>query len=433
MQFEPYRIKVVEPIALIGQNKRWSILTKAYFNPFLIPAQYVTIDLISDSGTSAMSSNQWSQFMAATESFAFQESYYYLIETARKITGFQYILPVHQGRAAEHILFKYLLNTGELVVGNNFFETTEENIKSLKAVPLAIPGKDKKFPGNINLDMLNKLLRTKRIKIILLTITSNINGGQPVSLENIKVAAQLANRYKAILLLDACRFAENGYLNKELGAMDKFLGTIVREIFDQADYIYLSNKKDGLSNTGGFIGLRHKKDFDLLNEKILLYEGFPSHGGNAGRDLVAMAQGLREAIDEDHHRFRISQIKNFGVILKKSGLPLFEPVGGHALVIKTDKIKIPFAAYALAAGVYLEGGVRGGVFGNDYRLAVPRRVYTNDHLAYAASIINKVFKRGNFFKLQEVYRPRQFFNFWVRFKLSGVCRGTGNRGRQKAE
>ncbi|MEO0226092.1 MAG: tryptophanase, partial [candidate division WOR-3 bacterium] len=412
----------VEPIPLLDPFRRRSILRKSHYNPFLIPSRYVSIDLISDSGTSAMSSEQWARLTAATESFAFQDSYEYFVDTARRVTGFRHILPVHQGRAAEHILFQYLLKPGDLVLGNNFFETTEENIKNVKAVPFALPDSNRNFPGNMNISKAKKLLQTKKVKMVLITITSNTNGGQPVSHFNIKEIADLTKKYGTILLLDACRFAENGYFNKIRLKIDKPVTEIVRSIFDRADYIYLSNKKDGLANTGGFIGMRDKRDFDLLSEKILLYEGFPSHGGNTGRDLAAMAQGLIEAIDESNLDFRIGQVRHLGEQLKRYRIPVFEPFGGHAIVIHTDRINVPYPGFALAGGVYLEGGIRGGVFGNSFRLAVPRRVYTNDHLSFVASIVARVYKQRKFLRLKAIYEPTHFFNFWVRFQACGVYR-----------
>lgn len=324
------------------------------------------------------------------------------------------------------------MTSGDIVAGNNFFETTEENIKAVGARPVALPGRAKMFPGNIDLEALEKTLKTKKVKAILVTITSNHNGGQPVSLGNVQSVGHLGRKYHALVILDACRFAENAYFNKILNQRHASIRRIALKVFDQADYIFLSTKKDGLVNTGGFIGLRQKRDFDQLNEKILLYEGFPSHGGLAGRDLATMDQGLHEAMLEEHLAFRVGQIIKLGNILKKATLPVFEPFGGHAIAIKSELLRIPYPAYALAAAVYLESGIRGGVFNNSYRLAIPRRVYTNDHLSHAAQVIADVFLRGKFLRLKVVYRPRNFFNFWVRFVPDTAGRGTGSKASQKA-
>jgi len=433
MEFEPYRIKVIERINSLDRAERARVLRKAHYNPFLIPARSVAIDLISDSGTAAMSSDQWARLQQASEAFAFQESYDELRAVARKLTGFPFIVPVHQGRAAEHILFGHLLAPRDLVLGNSFFETTEANIKVAQALTYSIPRGDRRFPGNIDLDLLERLLKTKRIKLVLITVTSNTNGGQPVSLENIIRTSRLAKKFGAQLIMDACRFAENAYLNKERLKLAAPAASVARQIFDQADIIYLSSKKDGLANTGGLIGLRSKKLYEALNEEVLLIEGFPSHGGLAGRDLAAMAQGLIEAIDDEYLHYRLSQVRFLGQALKKNGLPLFEPFGGHALTVKTGRLGLPYAAFALAAAAYLEGGIRGGVFGDDFRLALPRRVYTNEHLSFVAATLGDVYRKRKLPVLKLIYRPRSFFNFRARFQLETAYRGTDSKARQKAE
>ncbi len=433
MEFEPYRIKVIERINSLDRAERARVLRKAYYNPFLLPARAVAIDLISDSGTAAMSSDQWACLQQASEAFAFQESYDELRAVARKLTGFLFIVPVHQGRAAEHILFEQLLAPHDMVLGNSFFETTEANIRAARALTYSIPHADRRFPGNIDLDRLEKLLKTGQINSVLITATSNANGGQPVSLENISQASRLAKKFGALLIIDACRFAENAYLNKERLNLAAPAASVARKIFDQADIIYLSSKKDGLANAGGFIGLRSKKLYEALNEKVLLCEGFPSHGGLAGRDLAAMARGLIEAVDDEYLRHRLAQVRFLGTSLKRNGLPVFEPFGGHALVIKTARLRVPYPAFALAAAAYREGGIRGGVFGDDFRLALPRRVYTNEHLSFVAATVGQVYRKRKLPVLKLIYQPRSFFNFRARFQLEAACRGTGSKARRRAE
>lgn len=401
MIIEPYRIKVVERIKPTTREARKKVLRAAGYNPFLIPAEKVSIDLISDSGTSAMSSEQWAQMLATDEAFAFQQSYEVFIEKIRSLTGFKYIFPIHQARAGEHIIFLNLVQRGTVAVANAFFETTRENIQLLGGETIDLPAQDKIFPGNLDVERLKGLLKARNVGFVLLTATSNTDGGQPVSMENIHAVKSLTQRYKLPLLIDACRFAENSYFIKERSTRykNKPIRAIAKELFSNTDIAYFSAKKDGLSNAGGFIATNDKTFAEKIRDFIQLFEGFFTHGGLAGRDLAAIAQGLEEALDENYLRFRTAQVSFLGNALAQAGLPVKKPFGGHAVCIDAETLAPylkEFAGFSLANAVYSEGGVRGGVFGGKlglgneiFRLAIPRRVYTNSQLEYVVEVLKK--------------------------------------------
>jgi len=412
--WEPYRIKVVESLPRTTRKQRKKVLEKAGYNPFLIPAKYVTIDLISDSGTGAMSSEQWAGMIEAREDFAGQASFEEFFKAARSLTGFPYIQPVHQGRSAEKILFGIMLHEGDTVIANTHFETTRGNIESLKCHAIDLPAVEEPFRGNIDLKKLQKTIKQRpNVRSIILTVTSNILGGQPVSLENIAAAKKIAGQHGVDLVLDACRFADNAFLIKKNGRSHGSIRAICRKMFSYADIAYLSNKKDGLVNIGGFIGLRDRKLHERLQYEIIRQEAFPTSGGLAARDLAAMTRGLSDSMDEHFLSAHIGNIAYLGRLLKDNGVNIFEPVGGHAVVITTRKGHAHFA-FALAAQIYLNSGIRVGVFDDSVRLAVPRRVYTREHLSYVGECVARAY-RSNIPRLKFVHKPREFCNFFARY------------------
>ncbi len=412
--WEPYRIKVVEPLPITTRKKRKKILERAGYNPFLIPARYVTIDLISDSGTGAMTAQQWASMIQAREDFAGQTSFGEFADAATSLTGFPYIQPVHQGRSAENILFGMLLKAGDTVVANTHFETTRGNIESHGCHALDLPSGELPFYGNIDLPQLRKTItQRKRVKLIVLTITSNILGGQPVSLANITQARRIARQHGVELLLDASRFADNAFFIKHHGESRDSIRTICRKIFQSADIAYLSSKKDGLVNIGGFIGMRDKKLYERLKHEIIRQEAFPTSGGLAARDVAAMVGGLSDSTDERFLRSHIENIRFLGQSLKENRVDIFEPIGGHAVVIMLRKGH-PHFAFSLAARIFTDSGIRVGIFDDCVRLALPRRVYTLEHIKYAAECISRAYW-AKLPHLKLAYRPREFSNFFARY------------------
>jgi tyrosine phenol-lyase len=410
---QPYRIKVVEPIPSVSPRKRKTILGQVGYNMFMIPSKYVAIDLISDSGTGAMSADQWAEVLRSREDFAGQTSFDDFTLKAQKLTGLRYIQPVHQGRTAENLLFKLLLKKGDAVVANSHFETTRANIEALKCRAIDLPSDDPPFLGNIAINKLQRTLRQqKRVKLIVLTVTSNVKGGQPVSLQNIAITKRLARAHKIPLILDACRFADNAYLIRDYSKTRANVANICKRMFRYSDIVYMSNKKDGLVNIGGFIGLRSRELYERLRYEVIRQEAYPSSGGLAARDVAAMTLGLVDAVNDRFLHAHISSIRFLAENLKKNRVPIFEPVGGHAIVILPKSQ--PYYSFSLAAQVYLETGIRGGVFEKYFRLAVPRRVYTSEHLQYVADAVGSVYAR-QLPRLKLVNRPREFFNFFARF------------------
>jgi tryptophanase len=414
---EPYRIKVVEPLARTSRKKRRKILESAGYNPFLIPAECVTIDLVSDSGTGAMTSEQWAAMLGAREDFAGQTTHTEFTDAARSLTGFPFIQPVHQGRSAENILFGLLLKPGDKVVSNTHFETTRGNILALRCHAVDLPSDEQAFLGNIDTRALAATMkRPKAAKLVILTITNNVKGGQPVSMANIAQTKRIAEKHGIPLILDASRFADNAFLIKDHGEVKRSIRTICRQMFGLADIIYLSSKKDGLVNIGGFIGLRDRELYDRLRYEVIRQESFPTSGGLAARDMAAMTHGLRDAVDEQFLRSHIENVRFLGQMLKQNGVRIFEPVGGHAVVILPRKNHRHFA-FALAAKIYAGSGIRTGVFDDCVRLALPRRVYTREHLQYASICIARAYLQ-QLPKMRLTHRPREFFNFFARFAAS---------------
>lgn len=375
-----------------------------------------------------MSDQQWAAMMTGDESYAGSSSFYNLKESINDITGFEYFLPTHQGRAAENVLFSVLVKEGDIVPGNSHFDTTKGHIefRKAKAVDCTIESASETtlwhpFKGNVDLVKLENVLReypAEKISCIIITITNNTSGGQPVSMENIRETGKLAKKYGVKLILDSARFAENAYFIKlrEEGYANKEIREIVREMFSYADGMTMSSKKDAIVNMGGFIGFREEELFRKASTYNIIYEGFITYGGMSGRDMNALAQGLREGIELSYLESRINQVAYLGKQLKDHGIPVMEPFGGHAVFIDAKKFlpgisKEEFPAQTLAIELYIEGGIRGVEIGalmadrdpdtsqNRYpdlelvRLAIPRRVYTNNHMDYVAAVVNNVYER----------------------------------------
>lgn len=426
---EPFRIKMVEPIRMTTREQREEIIRKAGYNLFMIDAENIIIDLLTDSGTAAMSHDQWAGIMKGDESYAGARSFHRFFEKVQEVTGFKHIIPTHQGRAAERILFELVASKGKFIPSNTHFDTTRANIEyqQAKAIDLVIPeGKDPQlihpFKGNIDLDKLENFIKDKgaeNIPVCMLTITNNSGGGQPVSMENIRQTKKIVSRYNIPLFLDACRFAENSYFIKarEKGYDRKSCVEIAREMFSYADGCTMSAKKDALVNIGGFLAMNDDQLALKARSVLIVTEGFPTYGGLAGRDLEAIAQGLEEVLHEDYLHYRIRTAEYMGEKLDKIGVPYLKPPGGHAIYLdaKAFAPHIPveqFPGHAVACALYLEGGIRsceiGGImFGKTdqkigryippdmelVRLAFPRRVYTQSHFDYVLEVIEDVHKK----------------------------------------
>jgi len=342
---EPFRIKSVEPIKFLPQSERENVLKEAGFNVFKISAEDIIIDLLTDSGTSAMSAKQWAALMDGDESYAGSRSFFQLEKVIKELTSFKFIIPTHQGRAAERILFSILGATGKKIPNNTHFDTTRANVEYSGCEAKDFPVKeshcfdsDHPFKGNMDIEALNSFIEEtgpKNIPVIMLTVTNNSIGGQPVSMENIKNVRKIADKYNIPLFLDACRFAENAYFIKtrEDGYKDKSVKDIAKEMFSMADGCTMSAKKDALVNIGGFLGFNNKELAAKARNLLILVEGFPTYGGLAGRDLAAIAQGLIEVLDENYLQYRINQTKYLGEGLIKKGVPIIKPVGGHAVYL----------------------------------------------------------------------------------------------------
>ena len=424
MQFktiiEPFRIKTVEPISQTTREQREIALREAGYNLFLLKAEDVLIDLLTDSGTGAMSSAQWAGMMRGDESYAGATSFYAFESAAQEITGLKHIIPTHQGRAAERILFGSTLKEGDIVPNNTHFDTTRANVEYRGATALDIPIPEGRqplflhpFKGNIDLAELERVLSQNpgRVPLVMITVTNNSGGGQPVSMANIRSASELCRRYEIPLFLDACRFAENAWFIKmrEDGYADKTPLAIAQEMFTHVDGCTMSAKKDGLANIGGFLALNDDNLAQRCKNMLILTEGFPTYGGLAGYDLEAIAVGLHEVVQEDYLQYRIRSVAYLGDILTNAGVPIVRPPGGHAIYIDAHGMlpHIPqseYPAWALSLILYLEGGIRsveiGSVmFGQQpdgsekpaamelVRLAFPRRVYTQSHVDYLAEVL----------------------------------------------
>lgn len=425
---ESYRIKMVENLKKSTREERERWIKDANYNLFNLKSEHVYIDLLTDSGTGAMSDKQWAAIMEGDESYAGASSFYNLKASIKDITGFDYVLPTHQGRAAENVLFSAIVKPGDYLPGNSHFDTTKGHIEYRKAhaidctidaasdTELEIP-----FKGNMDLDKLEAVLKAHpadQIPAVVLTITNNTAGGQPVSMANIKGVAELCHKYGVKLMIDSARFAENAYFIKtrEEGYADKSIKEICREIYSYADYMTMSAKKDGIVNIGGFLAFKEEADMQKCQMFSIMYEGYLTYGGMAGRDMNALAQGLQESMDYDYLCTRIGQVAYLASKLDEYGIPYQRPAGGHAIFVDAKKIlvnvpKEEFQAQTLGVELYLEGGVRGVEIGailadrdpetgeNRYprlellRLAIARRVYTNNHMDYIAAALKNVYDR----------------------------------------
>jgi len=444
---EPFRIKVVEPIRMTTRAERERILAEAGYNLFLIRAEDVLIDLLTDSGTGAMSSLQWSGMMRGDESYAGARSWYVLRDKIAELTGFTGILPTHQGRASERILFELVGGRGKVVPNNNHFDTTRANIEhtGAEAVDLVIeegkhPTTRHPFKGNLDLAKLEALIQRvgpQRIPLVMVTVTNNSGGGQPVSLENLRGVRAICDRYRLPFFLDACRFAENAWFIKqrEPGQKDRSVREIVREMFDLVDGATISAKKDGLVNIGGLLLLRDPELIRRADELLILTEGFITYGGLAGRDLEAMAQGFDEVVQEDYLQYRIRSIEYLGEKLLAAGIQIVEPPGGHAIYIDARHFcpHIPphqFPGQALVVGLYRHAGIRAVEIGSVMfgqrgqapsmelvRLAIPRRVYTQSHVDYVVEAIIELYQQRDKLRPLEIeWEPPSLRHFTARFR-----------------
>jgi tryptophanase len=445
---EPFKIKVVEPIQMTTREQREAILREASYNVFLIRAANVLIDLLTDSGTGAMSSEQWAGMMRADESYAGAVSFYRFKEQIGRITGFENVLPTHQGRASERILFELLGGKGKVVPNNAHFDTTRANVEhsGAEAIDLAIPeAKDPRnrhpFKGNMNIAALEELIRrvgADRIPVVMVTVTNNSGGGQPVSLENIRAIRAVCNKYGLPFFLDACRFAENAWFIKmrEPGQQGRPVRDIAREMFDLVDGATISAKKDGIVNIGGILLVRDESLFQQASNLLILTEGYVTYGGLAGRDLEAMAQGFAEVLQEDYLQYRIRSTAYLGNKLLEAGIQIVEPPGGHAIYIDAKSFcpHIPqaqFPGQAVVCGLYRVGGIRGVEIGSVMfggpdrpappmelvRLAIPRRVYTQSHIDFVIEAAIELYEQRKSLRgLRIIEEPSALRHFTAKFE-----------------
>ncbi len=425
---ESYKIKVVEPLYKSTRTEREQWLKKAKYNVFNLRSHQVFIDLLTDSGTGAMSQFQWAEMMKGDESYAGAESYFKLKETIKDILGFEYFLPTHQGRAAENVLFSALIKAGDVVPGNAHFDTTKGHIEFRKAIAIDCTideafdtNIDHPFKGNVDINKLEAVFKKypkEKIPFIIVTVTCNTSGGQPVSIENLKQVYDLSHQYGIKVLFDSARFAENAYFIKlrENDYKNKTIREIVDEMFKYADMMTMSSKKDAIVNMGGFIAMKDESIFEKAKMFNIIFEGFITYGGMSGRDMAALAQGLYEGTEFDYLETRIKQTEYLGNQLIDYGIPIQKPIGGHAIFVDADKFlpnlpKEQYQAQTLTLELYIEAGVRGVEIGtlladrdpitrkNRYpklefmRLAIPRRVYTNNHIDVVATALKNVYDR----------------------------------------
>lgn len=448
---EPFRIKAVEPIKFTTASEREHILADAGYNPFLIKAEDIIIDLLTDSGTSAMSAKQWAGIMDGDESYAGSRSFYRFEEMVKLITGMKYVIPTHQGRAAEKILFSIVGQEGKFIPNNTHFDTTRANIEFSGANAVDLLNEDGKrpeviadFKGNMDVEKLHEFIEAtgvEHIPMVMITVTNNSGGGQPVSMQNVKDVRAVCDQYGLPLFIDACRFAENAYFIKkrEQGYADRSILSICQEMFNYADGMTMSAKKDALVNIGGFLAMNNENLAMQCRNVLIVTEGFPTYGGLAGRDLEAIAQGLEEILDEDYLHYRIRSVEYLGDKLIEAGVPIMRPTGGHAIYLDAKNFcpHIPVEQYpgqSVAIALYQKGGVRaceiGSVMFGKYdengqlvpaamelvRLAIPRRVYTQSHIDYVAEVIIEVFQEREKLKgVKLTYEAPMLRHFTARF------------------
>lgn len=449
---EPFRIKAVETVKMISREEREKVIREAGYNTFLINSEDVYIDLLTDSGTNAMSDRQWAGMMMGDEAYAGSKNFHHLEETVREFFGFKHLVPTHQGRGAENLLSQIAIKPGQYVPGNMYFTTTRYHQERNGGIFVDIirdeahdAGLDVPFKGDIDLNKLQKLIDEKgaeNIAYVCLAVTVNLAGGQPVSMKNMRAVRQLADKYKIKIFYDATRCVENAYFIKEQeeGFAGKSIEEIVREMFGYADGCTMSGKKDCLVNIGGFLCMNDEELFSAAKELVVVYEGMPSYGGMAGRDMEAMAIGLRESMQFEYIEHRIKQVRYLGDKLKAAGIPIIEPVGGHAVFLDARRFcphltQEQFPAQSLAANLYVESGVRSmerGIVsaGRDkntgknhvpkletVRLTIPRRVYTYRHMDVVADAVINLHKHKEKIRgLRFVYEPGQLRFFTARFE-----------------
>jgi tryptophanase len=450
---EPFRIKMVEPIRLISAADRLAAMRAAGYNLFAVRAEDVYIDLLTDSGTGAMSQDQWAAIMRGDESYAGARSYFRLAEVVKKVFGFEHFVPTHQGRAAENILASLLIQPGMYVPSNTHFDTTEANIMARGGRPTnlvideaADPTSQHPFKGNMDLDKLRAFIQqvgAEKIPFGAITVTNNAAGGQPVSMQNIRAVAAIYKEFNIPFFIDCCRFAENAYFIKqrEPGYAGKTVAEIAREMFDLADGTWMSAKKDAIVNIGGLLAVRDETLYQNICNELIMREGFITYGGLAGRDLDAMAVGLMEGLEEDYLAYRLGQTAYLAERLLENDIPIIEPAGGHAVYLDAGRFlpHIPqseFPGIALAAALYLQGGIRGVEIGSVMfahpdpdtgvmkypklelvRLAIPRRMYTQAHMDYVAdTLIELKAERKNLRGYRFTYAPELLRHFTARFE-----------------
>jgi tryptophanase len=450
---EPFRIKVVEPIRLTTAEERQAILRRAGWNLFAIHSDDVIIDLLTDSGTSAMSAEQWAAVMRGDESYAGSPSFYRFEAAVKALMPFRHVIPTHQGRAAEAILFALVGGAGRIIPSNTHFDTTRGNIEATgaEAVDLVIPEAHAPdvphpFKGNIDLARLERLLETsaEHVPLVMLTVTNNAGGGQPVSLENIRAAAAIAHRHGKPLFIDGCRFAENAWFikSREAGQGGRAVADIVRDMFAVADGMTMSAKKDAFANIGGWLALNDDALAAGARNRLILTEGFPTYGGLAGRDLEAIAVGLEEIVDEQYLRYRVRTNEYVGEKLLALGVPIVQPVGGHAVFVDARRFlphipPLEYPGQALAVALYETGGIRACEIGTVMfgmkpdgseapadmdlvRLAMPRRVYTQSHADYIVEVFEDVAGRRHRLRgMRIVAQPERLRHFTARFEPLG--------------
>ena len=447
---EPFRIHSVEPLRITGEEERRATVEAAGYNLFAVRAAEVLIDLLTDSGTGAMSRDQWAAIQRGDESYAGSPSWYRFLAAVQELFPFEHVIPTHQGRAAEWILFETVAGPGKVVPNNTHFDTTRANVEATgaEAVDLVIPeGRDPSalhpFKGNLDLDALERLLaeRSGDVPLVMVTITNNSGGGQPVSLENLRGARELCDRFGVPLFLDACRFAENAWFirEREPGQGGRAVAEIVRECASLADGMTMSAKKDPLANIGGWLAVNDDELAERCRAVEILTEGFPTYGGMAGRDLEAVAQGLKESVDHDYLRYRVRSTAYLGEGLQRAGIPVVQPFGGHAIYVDARALlpQIPPLEYpgqALAVELFVAGGIRAVEIGTVMfgrrpdgteepaamdlvRLAIPRRTYTQSHIDYVIEVCETVAARAPSLRgLRIVSEPPQLRHFTARFE-----------------
>src|SRR5215211_1112102 len=448
---EPFRIHAVEPIRMTTRDERGAALAEAGYNLFDLRAEDVIIDLLTDSGTGSMSSEQWAGLQRGDESYAGSRSWFRFREAVRELFPFEHVIPTHQGRAAEKILFSVLAGPGRVVPNNTHFDTTRANVEFTGAEALdlvipegRVPASRHPFKGNMDVDALERALAERDVPVVFVTVTNNSGGGQPVSLDNLRAVRAACDRHKVPLFLDACRFAENAWFirEREGGHAGRPVADIVREMASLADGMTMSAKKDPLGNIGGWLAMDDGELAERCRTLLILTEGFPTYGGLAGRDLEALAQGLREAVDEDYLRYRIRSTAYLGEALDRAGMPVVLPVGGHAVYIDARALlphiePLEYPGQALAVALYREGGIRGCEIGTVMfgrlpdgseapaamdlvRLAIPRRTYTQSHVDYVIEVCRWVAERADRLRgFRIVEEPPTLRHFTARFESLG--------------